>query len=275
MTAGSTSSSTSSAKTSSGRVVARANDRWRPNSVAHVLGARVVLRDLEPIHRRSIFAGVPDTRIEQARRFLLSEVQLSPRKAWVAAIDPAMPESQAALQLEFVCAYLTGDVESILAHADPDVVIKQAPEVPDARTYCGRDGMLEALLDWPLQWERFALTPRRIYARRRRVGADGRPPPGPRPDRLGRRGGDRLGGALAARPDHLLGDLPDRRGRRSRRPAGRAARGSPGSARPWPSTRRRGPAWARTRRRSSTGRRRRPPPRPPGARRPASRTASP
>jgi ketosteroid isomerase-like protein len=107
---------------------------------------------------------VPDARIEQARQFLLSEAQLSPRKAWVAAIDPAMPESQAALQLEFVCAYLTGDIESILAHADPDVVIKQAPEVPDARTYCGRDGMLEALLDWPLQWERFALTPRRIYA---------------------------------------------------------------------------------------------------------------
>ena len=107
---------------------------------------------------------MPDSRIEQARQFLLTEVQLSPRNAWAAAIDPAMPESQAALQLEFVCAYLTGDVEAILAHADPDVVITQAPEVPDARTYHGREGMLDALLDWPLQWERFALTPRQIYA---------------------------------------------------------------------------------------------------------------
>jgi ketosteroid isomerase-like protein len=105
---------------------------------------------------------VADSRIEQARRFLLTEAQLSPRDAWVDAIDPDMPEQQANLQLEFVCAYLTGDVEAILAHADPDVVITQAPEVPDARTYRGREGMLEALLDWPLQWERFALTPRRI-----------------------------------------------------------------------------------------------------------------
>jgi hypothetical protein len=107
---------------------------------------------------------VPDSRIEQARSFLLTEADLSPREAWAAAIDPAMSDAQRELQLELVDAYLSGDVESIVSHADPDVEIVQAPELPGARSYHGRGGMLEALLDWPLQWERFVLTPRRIFA---------------------------------------------------------------------------------------------------------------
>jgi ketosteroid isomerase-like protein len=107
---------------------------------------------------------VPDSRIEQARSFLLTEAELSPREDWEAALDPAMDEAQRALQLEIVDAYLSGDVDSIVAHAHPDVEIVQAPELPGARSYHGRHGMLEALLDWPLQWERFVLTPRRIFA---------------------------------------------------------------------------------------------------------------
>jgi ketosteroid isomerase-like protein len=107
---------------------------------------------------------VPDSRIEQARSFLLTEAELSPRKDWEAALDPAMNAAQRELQLEIVDAYLSGDVDAIVEHAHPDVVIVQAPELPDARSYYGREGMLEALLDWPLQWERFVLTPRRIFA---------------------------------------------------------------------------------------------------------------
>jgi ketosteroid isomerase-like protein len=107
---------------------------------------------------------VPDTRIQRARTFLLTEADLSPLEAWAAAIDPAMPAAQRELQLDLVEAYLSGDVESIVEHAHPDVEIFQAPELPDARSYHGREGMLEALLDWPLQWERFVLTPRRIFA---------------------------------------------------------------------------------------------------------------
>jgi ketosteroid isomerase-like protein len=107
---------------------------------------------------------VPDSRIEQARSFLLTEADLSPREDWEAAIDPAMPKAQRQLQLELVDAYLSGDVYSIIEHAHADVEIVQAPELPGARSYHGRKGMLEALLDWPLQWERFVLTPRRIFA---------------------------------------------------------------------------------------------------------------
>jgi ketosteroid isomerase-like protein len=117
-----------------------------------------------PARGRWYLRPVPHSRIEQARSFLLTEAEFSPREDWVAAIDPAMPESQRELQLEIIEAYLSGDVESILDHAHPDAEILQAPELPDARTYHGRAGMLDALLDWPLQWERFALTPRRIFA---------------------------------------------------------------------------------------------------------------
>jgi ketosteroid isomerase-like protein len=107
---------------------------------------------------------VSDSRTEQARSFLLQKAELSALEDWAAAIDPAMPETQRELQLELVQAYLSGDVDSIVEHAHPDVEILQVPELPDARSYHGREGMLEALLDWPLQWERFALTPRRIFA---------------------------------------------------------------------------------------------------------------
>ena len=107
---------------------------------------------------------MPDTRIERARSFLLTEADLSSREDWEAAIDPSMPADQRELQLELVDAYLGGDVESVVAHAHPDVEIFQAPELPGARSYHGREGMLEALLDWPLQWERFVLTPRQIFA---------------------------------------------------------------------------------------------------------------
>ena len=81
---------------------------------------------------------MPDTRIEQARSFLLTEADLSPREDWEAALDPAMDEAQRELQLEIVDAYLGGDVDSIVEHAHPDVVIVQAPELPGARSYHGR-----------------------------------------------------------------------------------------------------------------------------------------
>ena len=40
----------------------------------------------------------------------------------------------------------------------------QVPEIPDARTYTGHDGMVEALLDWPCQWQDFRIRPQRIFA---------------------------------------------------------------------------------------------------------------
>ena len=39
----------------------------------------------------------------------------------------------------------------------PDAVIVQPPEVPDAKTYEGRDAIREGWEDWPRQWEDFRL----------------------------------------------------------------------------------------------------------------------
>ena len=104
---------------------------------------------------------MPDSRIEQARSFLLTEADLSPREDWEAALDPAMEEAQRELQLEIVDAYLSGDVDSIVEHAHPDVEIVQAPELPGARSYHGREGMLEALPKPPesIRFEEFAAVP--------------------------------------------------------------------------------------------------------------------
>jgi hypothetical protein len=75
-----------------------------------------------------------------------------------------MPEGQRDFQLEVGDAYLNGDVEWLLEHTHHEAEIVQPPELPGARTYHGREGMIEALLDWPLEWERFGLAPRRIFA---------------------------------------------------------------------------------------------------------------
>ena len=39
----------------------------------------------------------------------------------------------------------------------PDLVLVQPPEVPDAKTYEGRDAIAEAMEDWPKQWEDFRM----------------------------------------------------------------------------------------------------------------------
>jgi ketosteroid isomerase-like protein len=52
-------------------------------------------------------------------------------------------------------AFQRGDVAWMVERASPDVVVRQAPEIPDAREYHGHSGLLEALADWPSQWDSF------------------------------------------------------------------------------------------------------------------------
>jgi ketosteroid isomerase-like protein len=56
------------------------------------------------------------------------------------------------------------DIDWLLEHLDPDVEIIQPPELLDTRIYKGREGFIDSLLDWPVQWEHFAIDPRRIFA---------------------------------------------------------------------------------------------------------------
>ncbi len=50
-----------------------------------------------------------------------------------------------------------GDFAELGEMVTPDVVIVQPPEVPDSKTYEGRDAAIEAWQDWPTEWEEFRL----------------------------------------------------------------------------------------------------------------------
>jgi ketosteroid isomerase-like protein len=50
-----------------------------------------------------------------------------------------------------------GELHVFEAWTTPDLVIVQPPEVPDAKTYEGRDALAAAWRDWPDQWEDFQL----------------------------------------------------------------------------------------------------------------------
>ena len=61
-------------------------------------------------------------------------------------------------------AYRRADVEWVLEHTDPELEMIQPPELPGARSYHGQAGLLEAMLDWPLEWEDFEVEPKRVFA---------------------------------------------------------------------------------------------------------------
>ena len=54
-------------------------------------------------------------------------------------------------------AFQRGDVAFMQALMGPDVTIVQPPEIPDAKSYEGRDAALQGWEDWPKQWEDFRL----------------------------------------------------------------------------------------------------------------------
>ena len=55
----------------------------------------------------------------------------------------------------YLAAIRDGDFRPLLVHFDPEVLVNQPPELPDAKSYRGHDGVVEALGDWPSQWDEF------------------------------------------------------------------------------------------------------------------------
>jgi ketosteroid isomerase-like protein len=102
-----------------------------------------------------------EDRFEAAREVMR---QVAARGDWYSAFDPELPPDLEEFARDIIEAYRRGDLDWLLDHTDPDVEIVQVPEIPDARTYTGRDGMVDALLDWPRQWEDFRIEPERIFA---------------------------------------------------------------------------------------------------------------
>jgi ketosteroid isomerase-like protein len=54
-------------------------------------------------------------------------------------------------------AIARGDLSLIEEMSQPDVVMIQPPEVPDAKTYEGPGAIRAAMADWPSQWENFRM----------------------------------------------------------------------------------------------------------------------
>jgi ketosteroid isomerase-like protein len=83
---------------------------------------------------------------------------------WDDVVEDGIPPELSVIQRELIDAYRNADLQWLLEHTDPNVVITQIPELPGARTYRGHDGFLDALLDWPRQWDDFTVEPKRIFA---------------------------------------------------------------------------------------------------------------
>jgi len=56
-----------------------------------------------------------------------------------------------------------GDYDAIRGLLDPDVVLQDRPEVPDARSYLGYEGMLTTLRDTSDSFENFRLAPQQFF----------------------------------------------------------------------------------------------------------------
>jgi ketosteroid isomerase-like protein len=83
---------------------------------------------------------------------------------WFEALDPDSPAWLRDWTLQTVEAWRAGDLDWVLEYSHPEIEIVQPHELPDARTYNGRDGVIEALLDWPREWEDFQVEATRIFA---------------------------------------------------------------------------------------------------------------
>ena len=90
--------------------------------------------------------------------------QLSVGEHWLDVAEPPIPVDLLEVITESLRAWERTDLDWLIGNCHPELVIKQVPEIPDSRTYIGPDAFVEALLDWPRQWEDFSMEPRRILA---------------------------------------------------------------------------------------------------------------
>ena len=84
-------------------------------------------------------------------------------EAWEAVLEP-MPPHLDRLHRALVEAYRRADVQWLVDHTDPKLVMVQPPELPGQQVYRGQEGLLDAMLDWPLEWEDFEVEPVRVFA---------------------------------------------------------------------------------------------------------------
>ena len=102
-----------------------------------------------------------EDRIEAAREVMR---QVIARGDWEGTLDPDVPPGLVEFCRDIVEAYRRGDLEWLIDHTDPKIEIVQMPELPDPHTHRGREGFIDAMLDWPRQWNDFRIRPHRIFS---------------------------------------------------------------------------------------------------------------
>jgi ketosteroid isomerase-like protein len=90
--------------------------------------------------------------------------QLSIGEHWLTVAEPPIPVPLLEAITDSLRAWERNDLDWLIRNCHPQLVIRQVPEIPDSRTYVGPDALVEALLDWPRQWEDFSMEPRRVLA---------------------------------------------------------------------------------------------------------------
>jgi ketosteroid isomerase-like protein len=101
-----------------------------------------------------------DDKRDQAREFL--ELVMHDGD-WAASLDEGMEPELRELNLRLIELLTSANLDGLMAMASPELVVTQPPELPGARTYKGRDGLLDAFIDWPSQWAETGIEPVRIW----------------------------------------------------------------------------------------------------------------
>jgi ketosteroid isomerase-like protein len=97
---------------------------------------------------------------EQIRAMIRKSVSWGDwRAAFAGQLDPELRGVAA----NFIALVEEGDLDGLESIVSPDVVVIQPPELPDAKTYRGFEGFIEAFLDWPSQWEETRIEPVRSW----------------------------------------------------------------------------------------------------------------
>src|SRR5689334_2262957 len=84
------------------------------------------------------------------------------------ASDPAdtamaMSKDNVEIVQEAIAAFERGDIEGVLRHCDDDILVKQARELPGVSPeHRGHSGVLNALAEWPEQWDDYRIENLRI-----------------------------------------------------------------------------------------------------------------
>jgi ketosteroid isomerase-like protein len=59
-------------------------------------------------------------------------------------------------------AFDRGDFDFLLAQADPEIEIVEPPDLPEARTYRGHEGLIQSIRNWAGEWEEFHVDVERV-----------------------------------------------------------------------------------------------------------------